>query len=422
MALFPETIAIVRGLKQRDPLFQSLFILAAEVLSRALNKLNGNNQFIGFSMGQEINKDKSFFLTQNFIDKRTNRRIKRWTGFNQAKFPFTYLGCPIYTGRKKVCHFSDLATKVLNKAGAWQGKLLSFGGRAIIIKHVLQSQTLYSLAAMVPPKTIIRQIEMYLSNYFWGLKEGKKRYHWSSWDNMSFPWEEGDLGFKKLQDICYSFVAKRWWTKFINAKYYPRSNPPSKVINSNDSSTWRNLLETREKIETNIHRKINKGNRLFWWDKWTLFGPIKQQANLSYKPGNNKTMEYFQNQIWNRDLLQQIVHPRVIQEVSQVHIGKQNINDQAIWTLNAQGTFTCSSVYHLLRKKRDHTPWLAKIWDKDLSFKISFNTWRILKNRLSLGYQKRRPGIMSLRQVNLLKGSGEQLDHHWDYNQAQIPS
>lgn len=53
MALFPETIAIVRGLKQRDPLFQSLFILAADVLSRALNKLNGNNQFIGFSMGNK---------------------------------------------------------------------------------------------------------------------------------------------------------------------------------------------------------------------------------------------------------------------------------------------------------------------------------------------------------------------------------
>ncbi|XP_070032980.1 uncharacterized protein [Nicotiana tomentosiformis] len=38
------------------------------------------------------------------------------------------------------------------------------------------------------------------------------------------------------------------------------------------------------------------------------------------------------------------------------------------------------------------------------------------------GYQKRRPGIMSLPQVNLLKGSGEQLHHHWDYNQAQILS
>ncbi|OIT21155.1 putative ribonuclease h protein [Nicotiana attenuata] len=174
-------------------------------------------------------------------------------------------------GRKKICYFADLATKVQNKAGGWQGKLLSSSGKAIIIKHILQSQTLYLLAAMEPPKAIIKQIETYLTNFFWGEKEGKKSYHWCSWDNMSYPTDEGGVGFKKLQDICNSFAAKRWWrfrvennlwTRFLRAKYCQRSNPISKKLDPKDSNSWRSLLEARNKVDLNIQWKINKGNSL----------------------------------------------------------------------------------------------------------------------------------------------------------------
>lgn len=111
-----------------------------------LNVLNENQK----ASGQEINKDKSFFLTQNFKNRRMDRRLRKWTRMKQAQFPFTYLGCPIYTGMKKICHFSDLASRVLAKTGGWQGKILSFGGRETIIKHVLQSHTFHLMAVMAP--------------------------------------------------------------------------------------------------------------------------------------------------------------------------------------------------------------------------------------------------------------------------------
>ncbi|XP_075104574.1 uncharacterized protein LOC142178606 [Nicotiana tabacum] len=78
--------------------------------------------------GQEINNEKRFFLKYNHgvgrNNKRTIRRLQKWTGFKHMQFPFTYLGCPIYIGRKRIYYFADLATKVLNKAGGWQGRLL----------------------------------------------------------------------------------------------------------------------------------------------------------------------------------------------------------------------------------------------------------------------------------------------------------
>ncbi|OIT20019.1 hypothetical protein A4A49_61818, partial [Nicotiana attenuata] len=78
-----------------------------------------------------------YFITHLDLDRRINKRIKRWTGYKYSKFPFSYLGCPIYTSRKKISLFIDLDTKVINKAGGWQSNFLSAGGKALIIKHIL---------------------------------------------------------------------------------------------------------------------------------------------------------------------------------------------------------------------------------------------------------------------------------------------
>ncbi|XP_070040610.1 uncharacterized protein [Nicotiana tomentosiformis] len=141
-------------------------------------------------------------------------------------------------------------------------------------------------------------------------------------------------------------------------------------------------METRDKVEPKILRKINKGNILFWWDKWIPQGNIKTYANLPSKPGNINVREFFTNHGWNIELLQDTVPQRVLDEIMQIKIGRNQIQDQAIWTPNPQGSFTCSSAYQLLRKRRESSPQLAKIWNKHLPFKISFATWRLLKGRV----------------------------------------
>lgn len=72
--------------------------------------------------------------------------------------------------RKKVAYITDMEIKVLNKAGDWQGKLLS-RGKAIIIKHVLQSEILRLLVAITPLITVLIKIETCVSNFFCSMKE-----------------------------------------------------------------------------------------------------------------------------------------------------------------------------------------------------------------------------------------------------------
>lgn len=125
-----------QGLKQGDR--QSpLFIIAAEVLSRSLNKLHSDPEFIPFHMNQRcpeinhlaytndivifsvgsnksvrlimqqvsnykrasrqnVNGDKSFFLTNPKARAQRINNMRVATGFMEKSFPFNFLGCSLY--------------------------------------------------------------------------------------------------------------------------------------------------------------------------------------------------------------------------------------------------------------------------------------------------------------------------------------
>lgn len=129
------------------------------------------------SSGQKVNGDKSFFLTApNTCANRINR-IRNITIYMDKNFPFNYLGCPIYIGRKKIAYFDRLANKIVKKLNGWQGKNLSYRGRIVLIKNVLQSLPINTLFAMSPPKGTFNLIEKYFANFFWGLSGEKKNFH-----------------------------------------------------------------------------------------------------------------------------------------------------------------------------------------------------------------------------------------------------
>ncbi|KAG5580297.1 hypothetical protein H5410_050924 [Solanum commersonii] len=106
--------------------------------------------------GQRINSDKSHFMVHNSAFNSTVDRIKRITGFKQREGPLTYLGCPLFVGRPRIIYFSDLINKVLCRITGWQTRLLSYGGRAILVKHVLQSLPIHLLLAVTPPGTVLK--------------------------------------------------------------------------------------------------------------------------------------------------------------------------------------------------------------------------------------------------------------------------
>ncbi|KAK4733776.1 hypothetical protein R3W88_008037 [Solanum pinnatisectum] len=230
----------------------ALFILGAEVLSRSLNLLYHNPLYHGFYMndqgpqinhlsfaddiiiftsgrrhslklimhtlktyerisGQLINKAKSHFFLHSNAFKTTYDRIRKYTGFYQKEAPISYLGCPLFLGRPKIVHFSDIINKVANKITGWQPRMLSYEGKVVLIKHVLQSLPIHILSATTPPSTTIKQIQQIIVDFFWGWRNDKKKYHWASWKNLRFPYAEGGIGVKLMKDVCQAFQFKQWW-------------------------------------------------------------------------------------------------------------------------------------------------------------------------------------------------------------------
>lgn len=55
--------------------------------------------------GKLVNKGKSCFLVAPNTPQFVVDDIHHITGFNYSKFPFTYFGCPICKGRKKVIYY-----------------------------------------------------------------------------------------------------------------------------------------------------------------------------------------------------------------------------------------------------------------------------------------------------------------------------
>ncbi|XP_070034440.1 uncharacterized protein [Nicotiana tomentosiformis] len=296
-----------KGLKQGNPLSPGLFVIAAETLSKALNYLHTKEKYNGFSMnnrgprinhlayaddiviftssdkcsikkvmktlhqyeeapGQKISKEKSFILTSNYVSDQRKNMIKRVTNYNYQSFPFKYLGCSIFPGRKKICYYVDIAKKVMFKINGWQKNIFSLGGRAILIKHVLQSQAFHTFDAASPPKAILRKLEKYFSNFFWRKAENKNKYHWSSWNNICYPFEEGGAGFKKLDDLCKTFTAKRWWrlriddnlwAQFMKAKYFSRSHPVARALDFG-TSTWKEFMHLKRRLNLTSCGKLTR--------------------------------------------------------------------------------------------------------------------------------------------------------------------
>ena len=88
-------------------------------------------------------------------------------GCGQGQFPISYLGIPIHYRRLTNAEWKHVEERLQKRLSCWKGKLLSLGGRMVLINSVLSNMVLYMISFFQLPKGVLHILDYLRSRSFW---------------------------------------------------------------------------------------------------------------------------------------------------------------------------------------------------------------------------------------------------------------
>ena len=121
--------------------------------------------------GQKINTEKSSIFFSPNTSQEVKDEIFDTLGLMQDSRHMRYLGLPSFIGRSKKQVFFILKERIGQKLARWKGKLLSMGGKEILIKVVAQAIPTYTMGCFLLPQSLCEEIESMMKNFWWGQRQ-----------------------------------------------------------------------------------------------------------------------------------------------------------------------------------------------------------------------------------------------------------
>jgi hypothetical protein len=110
-------------------------------------------------------------------------------GCGLGQYPFRYLGIPMHHKKISNADWKVIEDKFEKKLSCWKGKLLSYGGRSVLI-----NVSFYEV-----PKEVLNKLDWYRSRFFWQGDNHKKKYRLVKWGVVCRPKDQGGLGVINLE-------------------------------------------------------------------------------------------------------------------------------------------------------------------------------------------------------------------------------
>ena len=164
--------------------------------------------FSDFS-GLQLNKSKSSVIGIGLAAVEL-ARVSAVLATPVASFPILYLGLPLTEGRLRAHDWQPVMEKIETRLGGWQARLLSRGGRLVLLQSVLAAIPIYFMAIFRLPEGMRRQIETIMRRFFWqGARLSKSRgVALVAWRTVCRPKVLGGLGIRHLKHTSMALLAK----------------------------------------------------------------------------------------------------------------------------------------------------------------------------------------------------------------------
>ncbi|XP_060972556.1 uncharacterized protein LOC133038423 [Cannabis sativa] len=307
-----------RGLRQGDSLSPYLFLLCLEDDSFVFLDAKENEcdtmknilqQYSRLS-GQQVNLEKSEVSMGKRISSTMGQDLANRLVSNHAK----YLGLPSFVGRRKQEVF-ELITN------------------------------LHSLA----------------TNFWWGDTKDHKKLHWSTWDKLCRPKEEGGLGFRSLTEFNQALLAKQGWrlihnpqtllTLVLKNSYYPNTSFMKAGCPTRASCVWKGICWGRKILKEGARWRVGNGREInVWEDKWL---PRPHGATLSQFPDLPPKTKLHKFITWEGNLnmgeITKHFHKDDIPWIQGIPIDLY-MEDTLIWPFTPNGQYIVKSGYRVGRE------------------------------------------------------------------------
>lgn len=106
--------------------------------------------------------------------------------------------------------------RIKGKLASWKARLLSNGGKLVLIKHELSSMPLQLLSVLNIPTKVLLDIQRLFLISFWRDRAGKVKKKWITWGKARKPVEDEGLGLGSLHEVKALLMNFTW--KFLHEK------------------------------------------------------------------------------------------------------------------------------------------------------------------------------------------------------------
>lgn len=275
----------------------------------------------------------------------------------------------------------------------WKAKLLTMAGKICLIKSVLSSIPIHTLAVLPVSHTMLGNIERIFANFLWNFKlEGK--HHWVSWIHICKPLAEGGLGIRPLTQVMGSLHAKlAWnflqgkslWAKFMQNKYKARWH--HNFLGNNHSHCWKAIFPLLRCLQDNTSLVLGNGLGSFWHSMWhpdfpgyDIHNP-PTRLDICIKDAMADT-HYI-------DYVTGYLNMEIHNIISSISLEPAML-DTLVWKGSTTGSFNSGVFWQATRTKFPLVQWHKHTWNTWLPPKISVFMWKLLHNAIPVDENIRR--------------------------------